>query len=705
MNPARYLLLVSVVCFGISALAWSQTSAPASPAPRPMTPVDMVELPRFGDVQVSADGRYLSFTLSRTDWAENDIHRDFNLLDLSTGLPIALALDDEVLEDLDDINWRPDGSGFLYLFEEEEEDDGPTTYAQVYSYDLTNQTNEQLTRQETDVLSITLNPNGQEFYFTQREARDARDQHLRDEDWVIAPYDEASNRELWRFDLDAGTASPLIRGEYSVRRVTVSRDGRQIVHMRAPDQSLDGLHAGDIWALDLETKSAHRLTQNAYSEAEPQLSPDGSALSYIATVGPNAAPYYEDKVFLERGDGSVPERLQSGIGFEANDHVWSGDGTRIYMTANVGLETRLFAYDVIDEALTPLTPPARSVKSWTYAPEADLHVLRLEDGEGPGELQTLELVDRTPVLTAVTSVYADWPSRYVLPRQTGYSYTARDGTAIEGLLVYPVGYEPGTAYPTVTIIHGGPRSASQFGSWNVSRYLPVLAGKGYVVFLPNHRGGTGYGDAFMRDMFDGYFQNAQLDVIDGIDALIADGIADADRLVVQGWSAGGHMVNRLITETDRFAAASSGAGASDWLSMHGESDVRHQRSFVFGGMPWERDAPYDQYEADSPLRQAWRVTTPTLFWSGEEDVRVPPTQSIMMHHAVKAAGAPTEFYQADGEPHNFRDPRNQLFKINRELEWYAEHVTDEAFSPVLPPQAEPGYQPALLETEPSPVDD
>ena len=147
------------------------------------------------------------------------------------------------------------------------------------------------------------------------------------------------------------------------------------------------------------------------------------------------------------------------------------------------------------------------------------------------------------------------------------------------------------------------------------------------------------------------------------------------------------MVNKLITHTDRFAAASSGAGASDWRSMQGESDIRHHRQFVFGGEPWTRQTPNRQYNRDSPLQDAWKVTTPTLFFVGENDVRVPPTQSILMFRGVRAARTPTVLYQAKGEPHNFRKPANQLFKINTELGWFARFALGETYKAVLPEEA------------------
>ena len=188
-------------------------------------------------------------------------------------------------------------------------------------------------------------------------------------------------------------------------------------------------------------------------------------------------------------------------------------------------------------------------------------------------------------------------------------------------------------------------------------------------------------------MVGSYFNNAHHDVLDGIDALIDLGLADPDRLIKMGWSAGGDMTTILITITVRFKAGSSGAGASDWTSMYGESDVRHNRTIIFGGEPWEKKAPLKSFARQSMLKDSWRVTTPTLFFAGGNDIRVPPTQSILIYRGVKATGTPTALYIASGEPHNFRKPSHRLFKINTELEWYARYVLGTDYEAVFPEQA------------------
>ena len=134
------------------------------------------------------------------------------------------------------------------------------------------------------------------------------------------------------------------------------------------------------------------------------------------------------------------------------------------------------------------------------------------------------------------------------------------------------------------------------------------------------------------------------------------------------------MTNKIITHTDRFKAASSGAGAVNWISMYGQSDVRIYRTPWFGGTPWQKDAPIDVYWEHSPLKDIWKVTTPTLVLVGENDIRVPMPQSVELYRALKSNGVPTHLYVAPREPHGWRELRHELFKVNVELDWFEKHA-------------------------------
>jgi dipeptidyl aminopeptidase/acylaminoacyl peptidase len=141
-----------------------------------------------------------------------------------------------------------------------------------------------------------------------------------------------------------------------------------------------------------------------------------------------------------------------------------------------------------------------------------------------------------------------------------------------------------------------------------------------------------------------------------------------------GWSAGGHMTNKIITHTTRFKAASSGAGAVNWIGMYAQSDIQVYRTPWFGTSPWEKDAAIDVFWDNSPLKDIYKVTTPTLVLVGEKDPRVPPEQSKELYRALKFNGVETEFYLAPGEPHGWRKPSHRMFKGNVELGWFAKYA-------------------------------
>jgi dipeptidyl aminopeptidase/acylaminoacyl peptidase len=285
----------------------------------------------------------------------------------------------------------------------------------------------------------------------------------------------------------------------------------------------------------------------------------------------------------------------------------------------------------------------------------------------------------------VTHVFDDLAKTFTLGRQEAITWKGADGVTVEGVVTYPVDYQAGQKYPLAVMTHGGPQAADKYSIGSMAYEIQVLAGKGYVSLQPNYRGSTGYGDAFLRDMVGHYFQNAHLDVLAGVDELIRRGVADPDRMVKMGWSAGGHMTNKIITVTDRFKAAATGAGVAQWMSMYAQSDIRSYRTPWFGGTPWQKNAPIEAYWNNSPLKDVARVKTPTLFFVGERDPRVPMPQSIEMYRALKSLGVPTHLYVAPREPHGWGELRHQLSKLNAEIEWFERYATKRPFTPERAP--------------------
>ena len=348
------------------------------------------------------------------------------------------------------------------------------------------------------------------------------------------------------------------------------------------------------------------------------------------------------------------------------------------------MRRELFRLDPASDQVVRLTRGEHAVHSWSYAPGLERHVMTITAGDDPGDVYTLPANGGSPA--RVSRVFEGITDRFQLPRQQAVTWTGDDGVEVEGLLFYPLDYREGTRYPLVVQTHGGPASSDAFGFGGAGDYVQKLTAMGYMVLHPNYRGSTGYGDAFLRDMVPGYFNEAHKDVMAGVDALIRRGLVDGDHLAAMGWSAGGHMTNKLITYTDRFRAAASGAGAADWISMYAQSDTRTYRTPWFGGTPWGEDAPIDRYLKDSPVFDAWRVKTPTIFLVGQADERVPMPQSVEMYRALAYNDVPTHLYVAPREGHGWRELRHRLFKANVELDWFERWVRGRGYTwEVAPP--------------------
>jgi dipeptidyl aminopeptidase/acylaminoacyl peptidase len=247
-------------------------------------------------------------------------------------------------------------------------------------------------------------------------------------------------------------------------------------------------------------------------------------------------------------------------------------------------------------------------------------------------------------------------------------WKAKDGVEIEGLLIMPLGYEKGRRYPLIVQLHGGPAAADMntFQGRYVT-YPHIYAAAGYVVLQPNYRGSTNYGEAFTRQIGGNFLRLSYGDIMSGVDHLIREGIADPERLGMMGWSAGGHLSSWTLTQTDRFKAISTGAGAVNWLSMYAESDVQSVREFYLGGRPYDA---WDNFVNESALKFIRHAKTPTLIHVGEADQRVPKPQSDELYMALKKLGVPVEYIVYPGMPHGLTEPRYQLVKMVSEFNWF-----------------------------------
>jgi dipeptidyl aminopeptidase/acylaminoacyl peptidase len=631
-----------------------------------MTIVDLIGLPRLSDPQLRPDGGQLLYVVSEANWKANKrvSHVWRANADGSGAVQLTSGADGESSP-----RWSPDGRTIAFLARRGDAE----AVTQIFLMHAGGGEAWALTSHATAVSDIHWTPDGQALFFKAAEPKSA-DEKAKDKlkDDVYA-FDESFKQDhLWRIGVADKAAKRVTGGDFSLLDYELSRDGSTIAFHRGPSPLFGDNLRGEVWLMRADGSGARQLTTNGVPEGGAALSPDNAQLLFTSQSNAAFEPYFNSKLFVVPAAGGPARLLAPGFVPDVERAAWSRDGKTVYVTANLGVRSELFAIDAASGRATQLTDGNHSIGGWSYCDSADRHVFTFDEPDNAGDVY---LLAGGGAPQRVTRLYEGLAKEWKLPRQERIAWKGADGTSVEGLLYYPLDYKEGQRAPLVVQTHGGPQASDKFGFGGWSSYVQVLAARGYAVLKPNYRGSTGYGERFLRDMVGSYFKNSHLDVMAGVDHVIQRGVADGDRMGKMGWSAGGHMTNKIITYTNRFKAASSGAGAANWVSMYAQSDVRTYRTPWFGGTPWQKAAPIDTYWEHSPLKYVANVTTPTIFLVGEKDVRVPPPQSVEMYRALKANGVPTRLYMAPREPHGWGELRHQLFKVNVELEWFEKYVT------------------------------
>ncbi len=480
-------------------------------------------------------------------------------------------------------------------------------------------------------------------------------------------------QHLYTADLESDTfkVQRLTNGDFHVTSFDWSPDGRTIVFAHTPDPKINtNFLESDISMVPSDSGAIEVVVKRPGADRSPLFSPDGKKIAFVSHGGQPEPIGLGDVYTVELESGELaalphtPDRNANLIG-------WKPDGSGLiigeaYHTSRVALDVPLDQNGNV-KILTNTDGTAWNISTSEKGSQM-AYVYQTPDS--PPELY----VTRSSSLDVkrISNVNQD----VVMPemgKTEVIRWKSKDGLEVEGLLTYPVGYEDGDKVPLVLQIHGGPAGVfTKSFTGNPSIYMTqYFAQKGIAVLRPNPRGSTGYGKDFRYANFRDWGYGDYEDVMSGVDKVIEMGLADEDKMAVMGWSYGGYMTSFLVTRTDRFKAASMGAGLPNLVSMTTTTDIPDYLVGHMGNEFWE---DYDTYEKHSAIYRIKNVKTPTQVIHGQNDLRVPFTQGQEFYVALKRLGVPTEMLVLPRTPHGPREPKLLMEVSPRILKWIDPYI-------------------------------
>ena len=366
---------------------------------------------------------------------------------------------------------------------------------------------------------------------------------------------------------------------------------------------------------------------------------------------------------IQRWAASYDGHLKEYIPVKANTLVTAGrlgTQTQIYTLTGVGGEA---------EKISPWPGTYSNISTTADSPRVVFAFSRVNQ---PIELYLAEDLNRLAEAKPITSFNRLFTER-ALPEAKSFRWKTNDGVTLEGMLLYPPGGLAAKNLRMFTFIHGGPIDADgdRFGA-NWYDWAMLAAAEGWLVFRPNYRGSAGYGDAFERQIAPHLVSGPGRDNLEGVDALVKQGIADPTQLAIGGYSYGGYMTNWLITQTDRFKAAVTGAGAVEHTGNWGNDDLTLDDTWYLGGTPWDSAKMYME---EAAIYQMGKVKTPTHIVAGRDDIRVAVLENFLLEHALKVLNVPNTLLVFPGEGHALaKNPWHGKIAVREELKWLQKYV-------------------------------
>ncbi|MGE3276223.1 MAG: prolyl oligopeptidase family serine peptidase [Vicinamibacterales bacterium] len=686
--------LVRVPCALVMLLAALPLAAQERRAP---TVDDLLDLVQVSDAEISPDGRQVLYSRSvLAPWSENKRLSTIWVVNADgTGRRQFLASTKDRAP-----AWSPDGAWVAFLSTRSAEDNGipepkdkKDAGAQVWLLPTAGGEAVRLTSLDAAVRSLAWTADSARLVLVVEEPKtEAEKQAAKVEGDAIAVDNGANGQgasrftNIWVASVADRSVTRLTNGDHVVTAAKPSPDGGRIAFIARPNNRRNHQNLAEVYVVDTTSKAVTRLTTNEAPESGLDWVPDGSAVSYLtgSTAGWELA---QEQLYVQPAGGGTPRAVSARFPGDIRDYFWDGAGSTVVLSGVERGRGVLVRLDVASGAVTRIAGGDDSLAVSSADKRRAVAAGTWQSPSAPADVVVVDLATgRRTSVTDANPAFKGVETATMRP----ITWKSPDGTEIEGLLWLPAGYKPGTKLPLLLSIHGGPA-----GVWSTSfrGINHVYASLGWAVLEPNVRGSTSYGDALlrgnMRDIGGGDYQDAMA----GVDAVIAQGIADPDHLAVRGWSYGGILGGWTITQTTRFKAASLGAMVTDWASEYAMGFNHDVRLWYIGGTPWENPEGYHEQSSYSHIA---KVKTPTILFHGEQDDTDTIGQSMMFYQGLADRDVPARFLRFPREPHGFREPQHIRTRDTEEIRWLMKYTRGIEWTAPSRPDAtdEPSARPA-----------
>ena len=673
----RCVFLLSLLVLATNSIATAQN--------RTYTIQDLLKVRRVADPQISPDGTQVAFTIGNVNYDANRVVNQIYVVPLSGGTPKQLT-DTEGSSSAP--RWSPDGKKIAYV-----------NGGQIWTMDADGDDKDQLTKISTGAAAPVWSPDGKWIAFSSDVYPDCKDDECnkkKDEHaeaskvkahittrLLFKHWDEwrdVKRTHVFLISSKGGTARDLTPGDFDSPPYAASSgvdfafspDSQEIAYLRNPDKVEATSTNSDIYVMPLTGGGPKNITANNRGyDAGPVYTKDGTTILYRsqATAGFEADRW---RLMSYNRTSGVSRELPRGFDEQVDELVMSPDGNQIYFTAGQRGKAPIFRIGIDGGAAQKLVANVFA-SNLKITPDGNKLVFLGSSISAPAEVYVAN-ADGSGV-TALTSINSSLMGSANLKTAEEVEWTGAMGRKIHGFIVKPNNFDASKKYPLVVLIHGGPQSAWN-DNWGYRWNPQVFANAGYVVFAPNPRGSTGYGQQFVNEISGDWGGKAYVDIMNGVaDVLRRNTYIDRNRIGAAGASYGGYMINWILGHNDdprfRFKVLVSHDGVYNLTSMYGGTEELWFPEWEFKGTPWTNPTMYSRW---SPHNFVSKFNTPILIIHGELDYRVPIGEGLQLFTAVQKRGIDSKVLVFPDEGHWVLKPQNSNLWFNTVLDWLDKYL-------------------------------